>query len=73
MIENHRRSIIKAVTWRIIALTVTSVVVFLFTQETVLAVEIGLIDSLIKLFTYYAHERAWNKIRFGREKIEYHI
>ncbi|MBI2853430.1 MAG: DUF2061 domain-containing protein [Chloroflexi bacterium] len=33
-----------------------------------MALSIGLADTLIKLASYYFHERAWEKIRFGRPK-----
>jgi uncharacterized membrane protein len=32
------------------------------------AAEIGVIDTAIKLFVYFGHERAWNKIDYGRVK-----
>jgi uncharacterized membrane protein len=38
------------------------------------ALSIGVVDSLIKIFVYYAHERAWTAIPFGRLRPpEYHI
>lgn len=73
MIESRKRSIFKALTWRVIALVITTGVVFLFTKKGVLSIGIGLLDSVIKLFSYYFHERIWDKIKFGRGKIEYQI
>ncbi len=61
--ETHKRSIIKAITWRAIAVIITTSVAFLFTEKAVLSMGIGSADSLIKLFTYYLHERAWNHIK----------
>jgi uncharacterized membrane protein len=69
MIESHKRSIMKALTWRILGLIFTTAVAFLFTREAVLSAGIGISDSIIKLFGYYLHERIWNKINFGRRKI----
>ncbi len=66
--ETHKRSILKALTWRVLATLVTTIVVYLFTKEVVLALGIGLIDAAIKMFTYYAHERLWDRISFGRRK-----
>lgn len=73
MVETHKRSIVKAITWRIVAVIITTTVVYLFTKEAVLSISIGSVDTLIKLFGYYFHERMWNKTKFGRGKIEYHI
>lgn len=67
MIETHKRSIAKAITWRVIAFIITAVVAFLFTKEAVLSVSIGLSDSVVKIVSYYLHERAWNKIKFGKK------
>ena len=66
--ESHRRSIVKALTWRLVATLVTFVVAYLFTGELVLSAGIGLVDLGIKLFVYYGHERIWDRINFGRRK-----
>ena len=67
--ESHKRSITKAITWRISASLVTVVVVYLFTREVVLSMGIVLVDAIVKIFTYYSHERLWNRIDFGRKKV----
>ena len=68
--ESHKRSIAKAMTWRIFATFVTMVVVYIFTKEVVLSVGIGLLDTAIKIFAYYSHERLWDKIGFGRKMVK---
>ena len=68
--ESHRRSIVKAISWRIIATLVTFLVAYLFTKEAVLAMGIGFGDAIIKIGAYYSHERLWNRISFGRRKVE---
>ncbi len=66
--ETHQRSIVKALSWRIIATLVTFLIAYLFTKETVLAISIGLGDAIIKIGAFYSHERLWNRIGFGRKK-----
>ena len=66
--ETRARSIVKALTWRATALVITTGVVWMVTGKVELAVEIGLLDTLIKLGAYYTHERSWLKVRFGRPK-----
>ncbi len=66
--ETHRRSIVKAVSWRIIATLVTFLVAYLITKEVILSMSIGLGDAIIKMGAYYSHERLWNRISFGRKK-----
>lgn len=64
--ESHKRSIIKAISWRILGSLVTGSLVFIFTGELALAAGLGSIDAIIKVFVYYGHERIWDKIHFGR-------
>lgn len=49
---------------------VTALVAFLFTKSVVLSAGVGLSDTIIKLFIYYLHERAWNRVAFGRRATE---
>jgi adenylylsulfate kinase len=65
--ESRRRSLVKALSWRLIALTVTTGLGYLFTGSVVFAATIGLADSLIKILAYYLHERAWNNVAVGRD------
>lgn len=66
--ETARRSIIKSLSWRLLALIITTSVAFSLTRKLTFAAEIGAIDTIIKLFVYFAHERLWNKIDYGRVK-----
>ena len=69
-LESHWRSIVNALTWRIFATFVTMSVVYFFTRELALSAGIGLADTGIKIFSYYSHERLWEKIQFGRKNIK---
>ncbi len=62
--ESHLRSIIKGISWRVVATTTTILVVLLVTCLTGncsidFAIKIGLIEFILKLLVYYLHERAW--------------
>ena len=65
MRESYRRSIVKALSWRVIATLITGITALIVTGEVKIAVEIGLIDTIVKLAVYYAHERIWNRFKFG--------
>jgi uncharacterized membrane protein len=72
--ESHIRSIVKSLSWRAGGLAVTLVVAYAITRQAALAATIGLADTFAKLFAYYIHERAWQRIRFGqRNPSEYEI
>lgn len=64
--ETKRRSVVKALSWRFIATLITAGVVYIFTGEASAAVEIGLLDTTVKLGAYFAHERIWLRVPFGR-------
>ena len=68
MMESSRRSLAKAISWRLIAVVVTSSVAWAITSELTLAATIGVLDSVIKIGAYYYHERLWNRVAFGRIK-----
>jgi uncharacterized membrane protein len=64
--ETRRRSLAKAISWRILAAIITGCVALAMTHQLEFAAKIGLIDTMVKLLIYFLHERAWNKISFGR-------
>jgi len=66
--ESTRRSLAKAMSWRIIATVITGLIAYLLTGEMAFAAKIGVADTSLKLFIYVGHERLWNRISFGREK-----
>ncbi len=66
--ESHKRSIAKALSWRLIAVIITTVTAYIFTKEVSVAVSVGVADSAAKLLTYYGHERLWERVSFGRRK-----
>ena len=67
--ETRKRSIAKALSWRLIAVIITTVTTYLFTKETAIALGVGAVDSLVKLATYYGHERLWVRLSFGRRTV----
>ena len=72
--DSHGRTIMKALSWRVIATFVTFTVAWIITHELKFAAEIGLIDTFIKLGAYYLHERTWMRVKFGALKTpEYQI
>ena len=66
--DTHARSIAKALSWRFLATVITFGVAWFVTGAVTAAVAIGIADTLVKLGIYYGHERAWNRIQFGRRE-----
>jgi len=64
----------KALSWRVVAFVITFGIAFLITGKTEQAIGIGFIDSLVKIFAYYTHERVWFRVPYGKLKpSEYEI
>ena len=61
--DSHIRPIIKTISWRIIAMIITGVVVYVYTGEIKKSGEISIVAGLILTFVYYLHERFWVWIR----------
>ena len=57
--ESHIRSIVKGITWRVIASTTILIITYLTTGEMDTAFKVAGIEFFIKLLLYYLHERAW--------------
>ena len=63
--DTKRRTIAKALTWRVVATLTTMTVSFVLTGSFHIALSIGIVDTIIKLGAYYIHERAWSKTTWG--------
>jgi len=68
--ETNKRSIVKGISWRIVATTTTVIIIYFFFGRLDLAIAAGVIETVLKVGLYWAHERAWMKIRWGKKKIE---
>ena len=64
--SDHRRSWLKAISWRAVATATTMALVYALTGQIELMVGVGLLDLTLKLIFYFLHERAWDMIKFGR-------
>ena len=63
--ESHIRSLLKALSWRIVATTTTGIIAYFITGNVMAAIAIGGIEFVAKFFIYYAHERAWQLVPRG--------
>jgi uncharacterized membrane protein len=68
--ESPTRSIIKAISWRVIASGTTFILAIIFFGNDPQAVEkatgVAVAESFIKMALYYLHERAWINITWGK-------
>ncbi len=68
--ETNQRSIVKGISWRVVATTTTIIIVYVFFGRLDLAIAAGMIETVLKVGLYWIHERAWFKIHWGKKKIE---
>ena len=67
---SRRRHILKALSWRAVGTIDTFLLAWFLTGEMAWGASIGGLELITKTILYYAHERAWYHIRFGREDKE---
>ncbi|MEM1215554.1 MAG: DUF2061 domain-containing protein [Bacteroidota bacterium] len=60
--ESRLRSMLKALSWRIVATTTIVIIAYCLTGDVQSALEIGFIEFFIKFALYYGHERLWQWI-----------
>jgi uncharacterized membrane protein len=65
-VDADRRSFSRALSWRVVAWGVTVGIAYLFTGHAVVALAIGIADSLLKIFAFYLHERSWMSLERAR-------
>ena len=68
--ERNIRSVAKGVSWRVIATGTTIIIVYLFFGRLDLAIAAGMIETVLKIALYWGHERIWQKVKWGKQKIE---
>lgn len=68
ILEHVKRSLTKALTFRIVVLVSDFVIVSAITHRYDIAIEVILASNFASTFLYYAHERVWNRIGWGKVK-----
>ena len=64
--EKIKRSLVKTISWRIVGTIATIIISYAITGTLALAFSIGIVELVSKLILYFFHERAWNKIKWGK-------
>jgi len=66
--ETNARSIVKAVSYRLLGSSVTGLILFAITGKGTISVLGSVADMVLKIAAYFVHERIWDRIQFGRTK-----
>tara|TARA_B100000780_G_scaffold137263_1_gene96090 strand:+ start:450 stop:656 length:207 start_codon:yes stop_codon:yes gene_type:complete len=65
--ELKKRTLVKTMTWRVIASLTTFLIAWILTGDLLIGVSIGSIEALAKILLYYYHERIWNNINWAKD------
>lgn len=68
--ESHTRTILKTLSWRLLATLATIGLVYTFIHQLDIAAAVGGIEVVLKLALYYLHERLWNRVKNGKKTTE---
>lgn len=64
--ESTIRTIAKAVSWQLLGLLTMTLIGYLFTGSVAAAGSLAIVTAVIGAVCYVFHERAWNRIAWGR-------
>jgi len=64
---SRKRSIVKAVTYRIVIIILDFTTIYLFTGKVNIALGFMIVSNLYTTVAYYLHERIWSGIEWGRK------
>ena len=65
IVESRLRSVLKAVSWRVLATLTTVVVAYFVIGNVGDALKIGSVEVVVKMGIYYIHERIWAQLPLG--------
>ena len=68
MIDSNRRSFWKAISWRLFAIVLLTVVTYATTGDIKFTTLITLCYHSIQVLMFFIHERLWNYIKWGKTK-----
>jgi len=69
-VDRRLRSWVKSITWRVIGIVILGALAWLFTRDWQETTLITITFHTIRLVLYYYHERAWERIDWGRKKVK---
>lgn len=66
--EKLKRSVVKAITFRIIILTSDGLIIYALTHRYDVTLGLIFFSNFASTIIYFLHERVWNKIHWGKAK-----
>lgn len=66
--STETRSLVKGISWEGFSFIITTLAVYVFYGNFTISVMFSLVLTLIKIILFFAHERAWKQIKWGKIK-----
>jgi len=63
----RKRSLVKALTYRVVIVCLDFLVVYIFTHKVEVALGFMIVSNVYTTLGYFLHERIWARIRWGTE------
>jgi uncharacterized membrane protein len=64
--DSNKRSLTKTISWRVTGSSATFLIAYLLTGDFAVAGTIGVVQMVSNTILYFVHERAWNKVNWGK-------
>ena len=61
--DSHRKSILKAVSWRVLGSAGTFLIAWILTDDAAISAGISIAEFFLKIVMFYAHERLWSRVK----------
>jgi len=65
--EKRKRSLVKAITYRILIIILDFTTIYLLTGRLEVSLGFTMVSNVYTSVAYYFHERIWNKANWGRK------
>ena len=67
-LSSPKRSVAKALTYRVLSVSLTFTISLLITGKLSWATAIAGAEAVTKMALYYFHERVWDRVKWGKTK-----
>jgi uncharacterized membrane protein len=67
--EEHSRSLVKTITYRLIIIISNAIIIYLMTGNLNLTANFIAVTSVASTLLYFIHERMWNQIHWGKKRL----
>jgi uncharacterized membrane protein len=64
--DSNKRSLTKTISWRVTGSSATFLIAYLLIGDFAVAGTIGVVQMVSNTILYFVHERAWNKVNWGK-------